>query len=96
MVASHCGAAPVPARQETALSGKGMASVEGSQQGGDTGSGVGECLVPLGVNGQACSACSLTYILGDETCSLTSASMHQKSWFAAVATFSIVLFAMSA
>lgn len=47
MVASHSDAAPVPAWQEAALSGKGVASMERSQQGGDAGTGVGECLVLL-------------------------------------------------
>lgn len=41
MVASHGDSAPVPACQEAAQSGKGVAAMERSQQGGDAGTGVG-------------------------------------------------------
>lgn len=50
MVASHGDAAPVPACQEAAQSGKGLAAVERSQQGGDAGTGVGEWYCHVGVN----------------------------------------------
>lgn len=41
VVASYSDAAPVPACQEAAQSGKGVAAVERSQQGGDAGTGAG-------------------------------------------------------
>lgn len=50
VVASHSDSAPVPACQEAAQSGKGVAAMERSQQGGDAGTGVGEWYCHMGVN----------------------------------------------
>lgn len=78
-----------------------MASVERSQQGGDTGSGVGECPVPLEWQSWVLMGRPALPLASHRSWEmrpggLTSTSIHQKSWYSVVASFSIVLFEMSA